>query len=249
MEKLHAGCRKVFNVDPLADKYRKWTPYAFSGNIVINAVELEGLEPGVLFGSMDTAAENFGQQYNGTSINVNQEYGSTIYSSTTIVNGTSITLFAYSVPNVGTTGASVTPSPAPSGNTATGDIHTHAAYDVNYANNIFSGSTTGNNLTSTSGDVGDNNRTGLIGYVATPNGSLQKYDPSTGNITTLSTNLPSDPNDPARLNNVSPTPTPSISPLPPAPPVVIPPPPPPINPVNTPNSQSIPNNNQPVTTP
>ncbi|SIT22867.1 RHS repeat-associated core domain-containing protein [Chryseobacterium ureilyticum] len=52
---------RFFNIDPLADKYRKWSPYTFSGNIVINAREIEGLEPYVLFGSIDAAAENFGQ--------------------------------------------------------------------------------------------------------------------------------------------------------------------------------------------
>ncbi|MEL6561310.1 MAG: RHS repeat-associated core domain-containing protein, partial [Bacteroidota bacterium] len=36
---------RFFNVDPLAEKYHYWTPYAFSGNMVIRFVELEGLEP------------------------------------------------------------------------------------------------------------------------------------------------------------------------------------------------------------
>ncbi|MPS66748.1 MAG: hypothetical protein DI622_19645 [Chryseobacterium sp.] len=36
---------RFFNVDPLAEKYPTWTPYAFSGNRVIDARELEGLEP------------------------------------------------------------------------------------------------------------------------------------------------------------------------------------------------------------
>ncbi|REC77634.1 hypothetical protein DRF60_11685 [Chryseobacterium elymi] len=36
---------RFFNVDPLTEEYHTWTPYAFSGNRVIDAVELEGLEP------------------------------------------------------------------------------------------------------------------------------------------------------------------------------------------------------------
>lgn len=36
---------RFFNVDPLAEKYPYWTPYAFSGNRVVDARELEGLEP------------------------------------------------------------------------------------------------------------------------------------------------------------------------------------------------------------
>src|SRR5690606_35641822 len=36
---------RFFAVDPLARKYPYWSPYAFSGNRVIDARELEGLEP------------------------------------------------------------------------------------------------------------------------------------------------------------------------------------------------------------
>jgi len=36
---------RFMNVDPLAEKYNYWTPYAFSGNRLIDARELEGLEP------------------------------------------------------------------------------------------------------------------------------------------------------------------------------------------------------------
>ena len=39
-----------------------------------------------------------------------------------------------------------------------------------------------------------------ISYVVTPNGSLQKYDPQTGKIKVLSNDMPSDSNDPDRLN-------------------------------------------------
>lgn len=36
---------RFFAVDPLAPKYPQWTPYQFSGNVVIMTRELEGLEP------------------------------------------------------------------------------------------------------------------------------------------------------------------------------------------------------------
>lgn len=36
---------RFMNIDPLAEKYNYWTPYAFSGNRLIDARELEGLEP------------------------------------------------------------------------------------------------------------------------------------------------------------------------------------------------------------
>ncbi|NVK66846.1 MAG: ParB N-terminal domain-containing protein [Flavobacteriales bacterium] len=41
---------RFFALDPLKEQYPYWTPYAFSGNRVINAIELEGLEPFVLGG-------------------------------------------------------------------------------------------------------------------------------------------------------------------------------------------------------
>ncbi|MBP6460723.1 MAG: hypothetical protein KA264_11585 [Crocinitomicaceae bacterium] len=36
---------RFFAIDPLADNYPFYSPYAFSGNRVIDAIELEGLEP------------------------------------------------------------------------------------------------------------------------------------------------------------------------------------------------------------
>ena len=36
---------RFFNIDPLTEDYEIWTPYSFSGNRVVNARELEGLEP------------------------------------------------------------------------------------------------------------------------------------------------------------------------------------------------------------
>ena len=41
---------RFFNVDPLTEKYNTWSPYAFSGNRVVDARELEGLEPYVVTG-------------------------------------------------------------------------------------------------------------------------------------------------------------------------------------------------------
>ncbi|MDN5205235.1 RHS repeat-associated core domain-containing protein [Fulvivirgaceae bacterium BMA10] len=36
---------RFIQVDPLTEDYTQWGPYVFSGNVVINAIELEGLEP------------------------------------------------------------------------------------------------------------------------------------------------------------------------------------------------------------
>ena len=58
-------------------------------------------------------------------------------------------------------------------------------------------------LQDTDGDIGLSNSNMIDEYVVTPNGSLQKYDPLTGEITTISTRMPSDKNDTGRLNNIS----------------------------------------------
>ena len=41
-------------------------------------------------------------------------------------------------------------------------------------------------------------------YLGTPNGSLLMYDPATGEVVTVRTDMPSDPNDPDRQNDIDP---------------------------------------------
>ena len=70
---------RFFAVDPLTKKYPFYSPYAFSGNRVIDARELEGLEPDILYDSEKEAYANFGEQYNSFSIQVNREIGTYFY--------------------------------------------------------------------------------------------------------------------------------------------------------------------------
>jgi RHS repeat-associated protein len=58
---------RFFNVDPLAEKYPYWTPYAFSGNQVVNARELEGLEPYVVTGRSFIPNKTVPNPYSGVS--------------------------------------------------------------------------------------------------------------------------------------------------------------------------------------
>lgn len=51
---------RFFAIDPLASKYPHYSPYSFSGNRVIDAVELEGLEPELV---IETAEEYDGTPY------------------------------------------------------------------------------------------------------------------------------------------------------------------------------------------
>jgi hypothetical protein len=68
-------------------------------------------------------------------------------------------------------------------------MHSHGKYAKGFDNN---------NLSQAIKD--DNDNEGIVGYITTPNGSLQKYDPTTKTVTAVNVNQPSDPNDPDRKN-------------------------------------------------
>lgn len=54
---------RFMSVDPLAEKYSKWTPYAFAGNQVVHSREIEGLEPENDLG--DDERENYNSENHG----------------------------------------------------------------------------------------------------------------------------------------------------------------------------------------
>jgi RHS repeat-associated protein len=134
---------RFFAVDPLFREYPFYSPYVFSGNRVIDATELEGLEPHLLFNSITEAAANFGEQYNGYSIQNKFEIGTVFYK---IKDGDTFK-FAYAIPVHGQKadekgGATVNPyssildSKIPSDAIFVGNAHTHAN-DNNDKNSIF----------------------------------------------------------------------------------------------------------------
>lgn len=172
---------RFFNIDPLAETYPTWGPYVFSGNRVIDARELEGLEPYVLFNTRENAAINFGQQYNGKSIKQYREYAAIIYS---VKKSDGKTYYAYNKPVKGGNAGATPNHKLPNGTRAGGIIHSHGGYEVNYDNNNFSGST---------GDKGYAEYYDLDIFVSTPNGSLKYYDVSSNTERTVTTKLPSDP--------------------------------------------------------
>jgi hypothetical protein len=59
--------------------------------------------------------------------------------------------------------------------------HTHGAPDPGYDNENFSGAT---------GDKGYSTANNAVGYLATPSGTIKKYDPSTGTVSTLPQTTP-----------------------------------------------------------
>ncbi|MDV7698612.1 DUF4329 domain-containing protein [Chryseobacterium soli] len=181
----------------MAETDPTWGPYIFSGNRVIDARELEGLEPYVLFNTRENAAINFGQQYNGKSIKQYREYAAIIYS---VKKSDEKTYYAYNKPVKGGNAGATPNHKLPNGTRAGGIIHSHGGYEVNYDNNNFSGST---------GDKGYAEYYDLDIFVSTPNGSLKYYDVSSNTERTVTTKLPSDPNDPTRQNKTPPVENPN----------------------------------------
>lgn len=89
---------RFFATDPLAKEYPWFTPYQFSGNRLIDAIELEGLEPHLLFSSPQDLAANYSEQYQGLSIDTGLEIAAQIYAVTT-TDG--IIKYAYTSPVYG----------------------------------------------------------------------------------------------------------------------------------------------------
>ena len=79
-------------------------------------------------------------------------------------------------------------SPEKTDDILAGIAHTHAAYDGRYNNNEFS-----------SADKRISDFFNVPIYVATPNGSFQKYE--NGDTRIIDTNMPSDSQDPNRYND------------------------------------------------
>jgi hypothetical protein len=167
-----------------------FSDYAFDNSLSVNSKRIKAMGPGDRFKTADEAAKSFGELYNDNSITEKREYGATIYK----VTEKGKTYYSYSIPNAAS-GASVEASKAPPGTTPIADIHSHGnswGIDVSYSDNNFSGQ-----------DKALNVKNKLDGYLTTPNGSLKKFDYKTGEITVISTDMPSDPRDPTRKNGQS----------------------------------------------
>jgi len=192
---------RFWQVDPLTEDYKDWGPYVFSGNRVIDSWELEGLEPHSVHKTLDGAATNFAQQYNGRSIIQKREYGSRFYSRTK--NG--VTTYSYVEPNrsaSGSTGVFIPDeSTLPEGTSNAGTIHSHGN-DEKEENKFESDADNEPSFT----DIENTKESGLPGFVVTPKGTLEKIDPKTGEYNPISTEIPSDPaSGKKRVNSINPT--------------------------------------------
>ncbi|MDR0812418.1 MAG: DUF4329 domain-containing protein [Oscillospiraceae bacterium] len=164
-----------------------------------------------MFESEDEAAKEFGNYTNGKSIEDNREYASYIYKvftithssvtipktpwyllalgikKTPIFNMTVKTQFSYIPPQKGgksnVIGSVIWFALRPK----VAMLHTRAAYDSKYGNDIFSPQ-----------DKGLADLYKVPFYVATPLGTLRKYDPADGSDIELFNDLPFDQNHPDR---------------------------------------------------
>ena len=198
-------------VDPLCEKYYDVSPYGYCMNNPVMLVDSKGKAPGDFFYNIDEAAIDFGQYYNGASINLNIEFGATIYMTT---NKKGKIGFTYSIANRGGNN-NVVPSKAPKGAYAVALIHTHGnclkdEEGNEYINNFFSGASENvdeyisakmNKEHKEYDDIGNANRSGMLySYLVSPNGSLQKYSVFTGKTRVISEDMPSSYADSDRRN-------------------------------------------------
>lgn len=183
---------RFLSQDPIIEGQEHLSLYQYGLNNPLRYTDPDGMMavqvgPGHKFKTSLTAACDFGKTYNDNSIVGKREFGSTIIKTKDFEGNT---YFTYTKPNEGNT-ASVRVTGTFEGEKV-GTIHAHGSYDPQYDNNNFSPT-----------DKSNADLRGVPNYVTTPNGSLQKYDPATKGVTILDKSLPSDSNDPARLNNVS----------------------------------------------
>ena len=202
------------SVDPMAEKYYHISPYVFCFDNPVRMVDRDGKDPWDFFPTADAAAIDFGYFYNDNSIRENREYASNIFR---VRNAQGKIGYTYDVATSGGT-KNITVLP-PKNFEREALIHTHAAYDSKLRNDEFSGvcyyrngkyiyydnlkSVPYYNSEGCPTDIGTANTLKKNVYLVAPNGSLQKYTYKAGRISIISSDMPSDLNDPGVLNSRS----------------------------------------------
>ena len=204
--------------DPHAIDYVEVSSYAFCKNNPIRLMDDDGKDPGDFFYSIDAAAIDFALIYNEQSIVTNTEYMTNIIA---VSNENGELGFTYTLPNQGTEYNCINEIDF-SNHPVSAVAHTHGGYNsidgINTCD-YFSGKVyiregkvmmrEDNSLKSVenkpgklASDIGSANKSQKIIYVATPCGTLQKYEPEKGTIKKVSNSIPSDARDPKRVNSI-----------------------------------------------
>lgn len=198
-------------MDKLCEDYYGVSPYVYCLDNPVRFLDEDGLAPGDFFKTVDAAAIDFGLFYNDNSIREGVEYGSTIFA---VTNSKGQKGYSYTIPNRGNKNGVNCSFPPFYYKKVVARIHTHGkssnGMKKEYWDNEFSGMRNNEDeilspesrLKVKGYDIGIANTEKRNSYVVTPNGSLKKYDYKTGIITTISDDMPSDSNDPTRVNHV-----------------------------------------------
>ena len=203
-------------VDGKSEKYSQFGNYTYCFDNPIRHFDMGGNEPGDFFLTANAAAIDFGKLYNGKSILEKIEYVSPIIA---VSNENGDLGYTYKLPSKGQKCSSLIFSSS-IGHAVVGLVHTHGNYST-VSDDYFSGhayyrdgkiqireESQLKNVQNQKGkkptDIGTSNKFKTTIYLVSPNGKLQKYEPRKSKLTSISTELPSDKNDPNRLNKVSP---------------------------------------------
>ena len=190
---------RFLSIDPLTRDYPWSSPYVFAANNPIRFIDIAGMGPGDVFKTPEEAAIDFGKSYNDNSIGAKKEYATTIIKVTTAKG----VYYSYVQPSIGNEASSRPSTRGLAGQETVARAHTHGSYSPKYDNEVFSPA-----------DINNATNQNVDSYVATPGGTLQKFEVATKNITTIATDIPSDPNSPAneRVNKIDPVPLPKNEP-------------------------------------